>query len=62
MEFIHSSYNNKNISIALSQIVAVAEGNKGNTLIYCTDDQEYTVTESYDLIMKKIMMRFAPNV
>lgn len=54
MKFIHSHYKNDKVSVALSQIVAVVEGSREETLIYCTDNEVYTSTESYDLIMRKI--------
>ena len=54
MKFVHSNYNGKNVSIALSHIIAVTEGHKGQTSVYCMDKEGYTLTEPYDLIMKKI--------
>ena len=54
MKFLQSHCNDCNVSIALSQIVAVIEIDKGETRVYCTDKGKYTLTEPYDLIMKKI--------
>ena len=54
MKFLQSHYNDKKVSIVLSQIVAVIENDEGKTLVCATDGEGYTLTEPYDQIMNKI--------
>ena len=62
MKFLQSHCNDCKVSIALSQIVAVIEIDKGETRVYCTDKGKYTLTESYGLVIKKINMLVGEEV
>jgi hypothetical protein len=53
-KILHSNHNGNPFSMVAAHIIGIAKKNSGETYIYATDCESYTVTEPYETVKAKL--------